>query len=95
MRVEFSCLGPALQRSFFVNSDQVRSDAFIKETNDGGRELVIAVAGDHVRCACDVDDGDVTDTRHEFIDALLGDDVAHAPSHEERGNEYVVARHFQ
>src|SRR6476619_3426126 len=44
-------------------------------------EAVVAIAGDHVAGATDVDEINVRETCNEFVGSLLGDEIAHLAAH--------------
>ena len=61
-----------------------------KKIHDRPCEYVIAITGDHVPGACDVDVVDLGEAGDEFVGSLLGDEIAHLAAHEKY--RHVVAK---
>ena len=57
-----------------------------KEIQHRVGEQVVAVAGDHVPRAVDVDELDVREAGQKLVGALLADQVAHLTAHQQHGN---------
>ena len=59
-----------------------------EEVQDRVCEDVVAVAGDHVTCAADIDELDLGEAGKELVGAFLADEVTHLAAHEQHG--YLV-----
>src|ERR1700740_1068482 len=50
------------------------------------REDVVAITGNHVSRAADIDELDLRKARQEFVGTLLADQIAHLASHQQHGH---------
>src|SRR6516164_364548 len=63
-----------------------------QEIQDGLREDVVAIAGDHVPRVAHIGELDLREAREEFVGALLADQVTHAAANQKHGHAVAQDR---